>query len=203
MSQTGLILIGGGVRTGKTWFAQQWALEHAQGQTPVYIATAQAGDDEMAQRIARHQAERAGVFCTLEAPLAVGEALAHAGPVVPVVVDCLTLWLSNLLLAEQAVPDILAHVEALAQQAAARRGPTLLVTNEVGMGLVPDNPLGRAFRDVAGLAHQQLAAQAGEVYFGALGLMLRLKPAPIMVVGGGRCGARKAGGVAPCTPIGG
>lgn len=172
-----LILIGGGVRSGKSAFALAYARRLAP--RPWFLATAQAFDDEMRARIDRHRAERGDQLRTVEEPLALTEALAGVGPDEVVLIDCLTLWLSNLLLSDLAPPDILARVEALAQAAVARRGPTLLVTNEVGMGIVPETPLGRAFRDLAGTTHQRLARTADEIYMAMLGTVLRLHPAPL------------------------
>ena len=172
-----LILIGGGARSGKSAFAVRYArLLHAER---VFVATAQAFDEEMRDRIARHREERGTEFRTLEEPLELASALARAPSDALVLVDCLTLWLSNLLLANRPEDQILAAVDEVARVARARGGPTVLVTNEVGMGLVPDNPLGRAFRDVTGHAHQRLSAVADELYVAIMGVVLRLSPGPL------------------------
>ncbi|MBZ4420309.1 bifunctional adenosylcobinamide kinase/adenosylcobinamide-phosphate guanylyltransferase [Myxococcus sp. RHSTA-1-4] len=173
-----IILVGGGVRSGKSAFALR--LAEKLGAHRTYFATAQAFDDEMRERARRHQAEREGRFITVEEPVALCERL-EADTSDVAVVDCVTLWLSNLLLRGDTAGAILAEVERLTSVLRARPGATVLVTNEVGMGVVPDTPLGRVFRDVSGGAHQRLAACADEVYFGALGLLLRLKPSPLVV----------------------
>jgi adenosylcobinamide kinase/adenosylcobinamide-phosphate guanylyltransferase len=171
-----IALIGGGVRCGKSAFAL--ALARGLGPRRLFIATAQAFDDEMRARIASHRVERAREFETLEVPLELPEALARAQADV-VVIDCLTLWLSNLLLAEASDAEIEARVNALGEALVAARSHSVLVTNEVGMGIVPENALARRFRDASGRAHQRLAALSDQLYFGALGSMLRLRPAPI------------------------
>ena len=182
MSGSNLVLIGGGARSGKSAYAVRRAL--ASGTERVFVATAEAFDDEMRARIADHVAERGRDFSTVEAPRELEtalESLALRSPRIDVVVvDCLTLWLSNLLLGEIPVTEIERRVERLALTAAAAPFPVLLVTNEVGSGLVPETPLGRVFRDVAGRAHQRLASAAGEVYLATLGCMLRIKPTPVV-----------------------
>jgi adenosylcobinamide kinase/adenosylcobinamide-phosphate guanylyltransferase len=172
------ILVGGGVRCGKSDLAL--ALARRLGRRRLFLATAQAGDDEMRQRILRHRRTRGDDFRTLEEPLAVAELLRQPPTDDVVVLDCLTLWLSNLLLDGREPAEVLRRVEELADVLRQRPAHAVVVTNEVGLGLVPETPLGRTFRDVAGLAHQCLAAAADEVYFGALGIMLRLKPGPVV-----------------------
>jgi adenosylcobinamide kinase/adenosylcobinamide-phosphate guanylyltransferase len=172
-----LILIGGGARSGKSAFALAYA--RRLDRRPVFLATAQALDDEMRARVARHRHDRGDACDTVEAPVAVVEALERAPRDRVVLVDCLTLWLSNLLLADVRPDDALGRIEAFGAAARARAAPVLIVTNEVGLGLVPETPLGRAFRDVAGAAHQRLAAAADEVYAALLGLVVRLHPAPL------------------------
>lgn len=176
-----LTLVGGGVRCGKSAFALRRA--SSLGSRRVFIATAQALDAEMCERIAAHKQERGTQFTTVEEPLDLPEALqAHAEGADVIVVDCLTLWLSNLLLADRSPEQVAARVEQLARVLRSRRSHVLLVTNEVGMGLVPDNALGRLFRDCAGRAHQRLATESDEIYVGVLGCLLRLKPGPVEVV---------------------
>ncbi len=172
-----LVLVGGGVRSGKSAFALAYARRLAGH--PVFLATARAGDDEMVARIGRHRAERGAAFETREEPIALVEALQAIAADRLVLVDCLTLWLSNLLLGD--VPDdaILARVDELARTARARPGTTVVVTNEVGMGVVPESALGRRFRDLAGMAHQRLAQAADETYAAILGVVVRLYPAPL------------------------
>jgi adenosylcobinamide kinase/adenosylcobinamide-phosphate guanylyltransferase len=136
----------------------------------------------MRGRIARHQSERGPDFETIEVPLDVPEALARFDADV-VVVDCLTLWISNLLCRGDAVQEVVHRLDALVVALERRAFDAVVVTNEVGMGLVPDTALGRAFRDVTGIAHQRLARVADQIYLGALGTMLRLKPGPVTHVG--------------------
>jgi len=135
----------------------------------VYVATAQAFDDEMRARIAEHRARRDAGWRTLEAPLDLPPALASDRPVL---VDCLTLWLTNLLLGEH---DIAAETSALEVALDRRTAPTVLVSNEVGLGIVPDNALARRFRDEAGRLHRLLAARAQNVVFMVAGLPMRVK----------------------------
>jgi adenosylcobinamide kinase/adenosylcobinamide-phosphate guanylyltransferase len=181
-----LVLIGGGARSGKSRFALvRGAAALAPGGRGLFVATAERSDDEMRERIERHRRERderAAAFRTVEEPLALPEVLAAAGDDQVVVVDCLTLWLSNLLVRGARVDDVEARLGALVESLTARRVPIVLVTNEVGMGLVPETPLGRTFRDLAGAAHQRLAAVADEIYLAALGTVIRLRPAPLAVV---------------------
>ena len=185
-----LVLIGGGARSGKSRFALvRGAAAIAPGGRGLFVATTEPSDDEMRDRIARHRREReeraAGGprFRTVEEPIALPEALAAAdGAEQVVVVDCLTLWLSNLLVRGAGVDEVETRLAALVEGLRARRVPIVMVTNEVGMGLVPETPLGRAFRDVAGVAHQRLAAAADEIYFAALGTVVRLRPAPLALV---------------------
>jgi len=174
-----VIVIGGGVRSGKSAFAL--ARARALGERRGFVATAQAFDAEMAARIADHVRTRGPSFQTIEEPIAVPERLAALRDLDVVVLDCLTLWLSNLMLRDEPVVQIAARVDDLVRVALHRRFHTIIVTNEVGMGIVPDSPLGRAFRDVAGHAHQRLAAVADELYLAAIGAIVRLRPDPIMM----------------------
>lgn len=174
-----LVLVGGGVRSGKSAYATELAMQL--GARRVLVATAQALDDEMAARIAAHRAERGDRFVTVEEPLDLAGVLLSIDADV-VVVDCLTLWISNLLLRGEGLPAIAARVDRVAEVLARRRFHAILVTNEVGMGLVPESALGRAFRDAAGRTHQRLARDADRVYLAALGCVLRLRPAPLGLV---------------------
>jgi adenosylcobinamide kinase/adenosylcobinamide-phosphate guanylyltransferase len=178
-----IILVGGGTRSGKSAFAL--ALARRLGERRLFVATAQPGDDEMRARIRRHRETRGPGFQTREEPLAVVDVLRQAREHDVVVLDCLTLWLANLLLRGDDSDAVMRQVEDLAGALDRRQAHVVMVTNEVGLGLVPETPLGRAFRDVTGLAHQQLAEMADEVYFGVLGVLLRLKPAPVVPVVGG------------------
>ena len=177
-----IILIGGGSRCGKS--ACALATARRLGSRRLFLATAQPGDDEMRARILLHRETRGDDFQTLEEPLAVAEILRDVKEHDVVVLDCLTLWLANLLLAGKDPETILNEVAELAGVLDRRLLHAVIVTNEVGLGLVPETPLGRTFRDVAGLAHQRLAQLADEVYFGVLGIMLRLKPAPVVPITG-------------------
>jgi adenosylcobinamide kinase / adenosylcobinamide-phosphate guanylyltransferase len=176
-----LILVAGGARSGKSRFAL--ARAEALGPRRLFIATAERSDDEMRARIARHRDERGGRFETLEVPRALPEALAAARDHDVVVVDCLTIWISNLLVGGAAVAAVEERVASLLAELAQWRAPVVIVSNEVGMGLVPETPLGRAFRDVTGLAHQRLAAAADELYLGVMGVLLRLRPGPVEMIG--------------------
>jgi adenosylcobinamide kinase/adenosylcobinamide-phosphate guanylyltransferase len=175
-----LILIGGGARSGKSRLGL--ACANALGDRRLFIATAEPSDDEMRDRIARHRAERGAVFDTLEEPRALPEALAADRAHDVILVDCLTIWISNLLVGGATVDVVEERIAALMAALAARRSHVVLVSNEVGMGLVPDTPLGRVFRDLTGRAHQRIAAVADELYFAAMGVLLRLRPGPVEVV---------------------
>lgn len=164
-------LITGGARSGKSRQAQALATAHAPPW--IYIATAQALDEEMTARIALHRDARGEGWETVEAPVALGHAVLNAPAAAPVVIDCLTLWLSNLMLGGE---DVQAHMADLAEAIQAREAPTIAVTNEVGLGIVPESPLGRAFRDQAGLVNQYFAARAGTAILMVSGLPLTLTP---------------------------
>lgn len=183
MADARIVLVGGGVRSGKS----RWALRRATalGARRTFVATAQALDAEMRTRITRHRAERGEAFTTREAPTELSECLASLADTDVVLVDCLTLWLANLMLAGHDEPALLARVDALVASLLRRRFHCVLVTNEVGMGIVPDSPLGRAFRDIAGLTHQRVAAVADELYLATMGTVLRLKPAPVELMENG------------------
>ena len=163
-----ITLILGGARSGKT--AHALAAAEATGRGLVMIATAEALDAEMAERIARHRAERGPRWRTLEAPLDLAGALTQVSAGETAVVDCLTLWVSNLMHAEC---DL--EAEAARLIAALPGRDLVLVSNEVGLGIVPDNALARRFRDAAGRLNQQVAAAADRVVFVAAGLPLVLK----------------------------
>ena len=171
-----IILVGGGARSGKSRFALDYA--RRLGQRRVFVATAEGLDDEMRARIARHREERGAAFTTVEAPLDLPETLAELAAEV-VVVDCLTLWLSNLLMAGLDAPAIEDRLAALEAVLLRRRFHALVVSNEVGMGVVPETPLGRTFRDLTGGAHQRLCRTADELYLAAMGIILRVHPGPV------------------------
>jgi adenosylcobinamide kinase / adenosylcobinamide-phosphate guanylyltransferase len=164
-------LVLGGARSGKSGFAERLIVES--GLARVYLATATISDDEMAARIAHHRQSRGAGWTTVEQPLALVETLTReAKPGRAVLVDCLTLWLSNVMLAGR---DVEAESAALAAYLRAAPHPIVLVSNEIGMGLVPETPLGRAFRDAQGRLNQIVAAAVPEVAFVAAGLPLWLK----------------------------
>tara|TARA_R110002126_G_scaffold201487_1_gene349102 strand:- start:17464 stop:17988 length:525 start_codon:yes stop_codon:yes gene_type:complete len=164
-------LVLGGARSGKSAFAER-LIEDADLR-PVYIATGRAFDGEMKERIRHHQDRRGGAWKTVEAPLELIEALAsEAGSDCALLVDCLTLWLTNLMMDDR---DIDAESRALVRHLKESEGTVVLVSNEVGMGIVPENRMAREFRDYAGRLHQMIAASADEVYLVAAGLPLRMK----------------------------
>lgn len=165
-----LSLVVGGARSGKSGLAER--LVSGSGLGRRYIATAQAWDDEMRDRIARHRADRGAGWITVEAPLDLVAALAGARQDEAVLVDCATLWLSNHLLADH---DLAAESRALLAALDACAAPVVVVSNEVGWGIVPENALARAFRDAQGRLNQQVAAQAGLVVGVMAGLPMVLK----------------------------
>jgi adenosylcobinamide kinase/adenosylcobinamide-phosphate guanylyltransferase len=168
-------LILGGARSGKSRYglrlAAAWPPPH------LLVATGEAGDAEMAARIQEHQRERGPGWDTVEAPLALGEALAAAqGRYGVILVDCLTLWLSNLMLSgSPAAADLQKACEHLAAVLEQTATPTILISNEVGLGIVPENPLARQFRDLLGWLHQRLAKAADLVVLMVAGLPLKIK----------------------------
>ena len=170
MPEASLTLVLGGARSGKSRHAE--ALIEASPGPWTYIATAQAFDDEMRARIAEHRARRPSGWTTIDAPVALPEAIRRAAPSSPVLVDCLTLWLSNLMLSERDVGVATGDFIAALREA---NRPVVLVSNEVGLGIVPETPLGRRFRDEAGRLHQRLAAQADRVIFMVAGLPMQVK----------------------------
>ncbi|MEL6678680.1 MAG: bifunctional adenosylcobinamide kinase/adenosylcobinamide-phosphate guanylyltransferase, partial [Pseudomonadota bacterium] len=159
-----MYLILGGARSGKSALGERLA-RHL-GSDRVYIATAQAFDDEMRARIDQHRVDRGQDWATVEAPLDLPDALRAVSDARVVLLDCLTLWLSNVMLAER---DLAAAEADLGEALAARRGPLIAVSNEVGLGIVPDTPLGRRFRDAQGRLNQAIAAQADTVVLVAAG----------------------------------
>jgi adenosylcobinamide kinase / adenosylcobinamide-phosphate guanylyltransferase len=166
------LLILGGARSGKTRMALARADES--GLTKIYVATAAAWDAEMRERIALHKAERGAEWTTIEEQRALAAVITEqARPGAIILIDCLTLWLTNILLAEE---DCDARIDQLAGAMAMVAGPIILVSNEVGLGIVPDNALARRFRDLQGRLNQRMAAVCDDVIFVAAGLPLTLKP---------------------------
>jgi adenosylcobinamide kinase / adenosylcobinamide-phosphate guanylyltransferase len=165
-----LTFVLGGARSGKSRYAE--SLVTAQPPHWFYLATAEALDDEMARRIAEHRAGRDAGWQTIEAPRGLAKALDGTPDGAPILVDCLTLWLSNLLIVAAAIDQ---ECDGLEQALSRRRGLTVLVANEVGLGIVPDNALARQFRDAAGRLNQRIAVRASQVIFLAAGIPLKLK----------------------------
>ena len=163
-------LVLGGARSGKSRRAE--ALVERWPEPWRYVATAEAFDGEMAERISRHRARRGPGWRTVEAPRDLAGALRGAAPGMPVLVDCLTLWLSNLLLAEADPEPAADALEGALREA---RGPVVLVSNEVGSGIVPENALARRFRDAQGRLNQRVAALADRAELVVAGLPVRLK----------------------------
>jgi adenosylcobinamide kinase/adenosylcobinamide-phosphate guanylyltransferase len=171
MSAPGSTLVLGGARSGKSAFAERLVVDG--GLERVYVATGQAGDEEMRARIAHHRERRGNNWHVVEEPLALADVLVReATPGRAILVDCLTLWLSNLMHANR---DLDGEMERLAAALRGAAAKVVLVSNEVGLGLVPETPLGRAFRDAQGRLNQAIAAIAGNVVFIAAGLPLWLK----------------------------
>jgi adenosylcobinamide kinase/adenosylcobinamide-phosphate guanylyltransferase len=177
-----IVLVLGGVRSGKSAYAQELA-QQIGGQQVLFVATAEAGDAEMARRIAAHRQSRPAQWRTLEACRDVGPAITtQVGDAKVVVVDCLTLLVSNVLLSLGDTPEscaaenaVQAEIQALVRACQACQARCIVVSNEVGLGLVPDYPLGRLYRDLLGQSNQVLAAHAQAVYFMVAGLSIELK----------------------------
>ncbi len=179
-----LIFLLGGARSGKSYYAEQWAKE--QGRQVLFVATAQAFDDDMRERIAHHQASRPVNWRTLEAPLQTAALIREA--LQPenhdtVLLDCITLLTSNILLQlpEDTIQEdvngaVLQEIDALIELVQQTHATWLLVSNEVGMGVVPPTRLGRQFRDVLGRANQRIAQSADEVWLLVAGIAWKLKP---------------------------
>lgn len=176
-----IVLVTGGARSGKSTFAEQVAARG--GRRVAYIATAQIYDEEMKERVSIHQSRRPANWLTFEAPYNADEAMAKAALSADIVLfDCLTLYTSNLLLAPKAPSDreerrqaVLGSIEKLLASAKQGNCDVIFVSNEVGLGIVPDNALAREYRDVAGLVNQMVAANADEVYLVVSGLAVELK----------------------------
>ncbi len=163
-----LTFVLGGARSGKSRYAEQLLMQAPPPWT--YVATAEAFDDEMRERIAHHRDRRDERWQTRDVPLELPAAIAELRD--PALIDCLTLWLSNVMLAGR---DVESESERLVASLADAKGPLVVVSNEVGLGLVPETPLGRAFRDAQGRLNQRVAAVADRVVLMAAGLPLDLK----------------------------
>nr|WP_029478969.1 bifunctional adenosylcobinamide kinase/adenosylcobinamide-phosphate guanylyltransferase [Deinococcus frigens] len=173
MAPSHLVYVTGGARSGKSSFAEARAA--ASGGTVTYLATAQAFDAEMTARIGRHRADRPTGWITVEEPVNIIQTLQNTETSV-LLLDCLSLWVSNLLLSDWTDGAMLAAADELLSAARARPGLTVLVSNEVGLGIVPDNALARRYRDVLGWVNQRCAAASDQAYLLVSGLPLQLKP---------------------------
>jgi len=167
-----LTLVLGGARSGKSRYAENLIM--ASRPPWIFMATAEPGDTEMTERIALHRRWRGPEWQTIEAPHDLTAALAAVAADIPVLVDCLTLWLSNRMLADADMEPEISRLEAALDS---RRGPIVLVSNEVGFGIVPQNELGRRFRDLQGSLNQRLAARASRVVLMVAGLPIVVKEA--------------------------
>ena len=165
-----LTLVLGGAASGKSSFAENLILQASSA--PLYVATAQVFDDEMAEKVARHREIRGDIWKTIEEPIEVAVALKAVKTDQPALIDCATLWLTNLILGEHDVAD---HTSRLFRAIADYAGPIVIVSNEVGQGIVPDNALSRRFRNAQGQLNQQIAGQADTVIAVMAGLPLVLK----------------------------
>jgi adenosylcobinamide kinase/adenosylcobinamide-phosphate guanylyltransferase len=177
MSAARIALVGGGVRSGKSAFAVR--LGEQLGERRAFIATAIASDEEMGERIARHRRERGDRFQTHEEPYALPDRLRSLEDQDVVVVDCLTLWIANLLRRKDTVDQILERVDELVHVLQARRFHAVLVTNEVGMSVHPETALGRRFQEVTGWAHQRVSRAADDIYLAVLGTILHVHPSAL------------------------
>jgi len=176
-----LVLLLGGARSGKSSLAVRLAQES--GRPVTFVATATASDDEMAERISRHRADRPPEWTTVEEPLALARVLREASADATLVVDCLSLWVANMLEAGRDDSQAEGDAHAAAAAAATRAAPTVAVSNEVGLGIVPVSPLARRYRDVLGRINAAWAAAADETALVVAGRVLPLSPAETLLHG--------------------
>lgn len=181
MTNHRIALIGGGTRSGKSRFAIELGLHL--GSRRAFIATATPSDHEMRARIDRHRRDRGDAFETIEEPIALADTLAGLDGYDVVVVDCVTHWLSNLLLRKLSQGEILAEVDRLTTVLKERRFDAILVTNEVGMSIHPATELGRAFVEVVGFAHQRLSGVTDNLYLAVLGVVTEIRPVSLVTRG--------------------
>jgi adenosylcobinamide kinase/adenosylcobinamide-phosphate guanylyltransferase len=175
VTDTDKILVLGGCRSGKSSHALQ--LAEGMGQRRVFVATCVPHDDEMQTRVARHRQERSNTWNTVEIPVDLADAITAHGPAADVMlVDCLTLWLSNLLMQTQDVNQIRRHIDGLAKAVKSVPCAVILVSNEVGAGIVPENRLARLYRDLAGWTNQAVAAACNRVVWTVAGIPVTIKP---------------------------
>ena len=165
-----LIFIAGGARSGKSRKGEELAMSLAGSAKPIFIATAEAVDDEMTSRIKKHQDDRGSDFDLVEEPKNLSKALKEVDSDATVLVDCLTLWLSNNMMGEGTDSN-----EAVIAAARVRRGATIFISNEVGEGIVPMHPVSREFRDLSGIMNQEFARASDKVYFMKFGIAQELK----------------------------
>jgi len=170
---TGFTLLLGGARSGKSDLAVK--LGQSWGGDVIVAATAEAGDDDMAQRIARHQAERPGTWGLIEAPLLGAHEIVELDPGALVIIDCITLLVTNLMHAGKTETQVDEHASVLSHALVSRTAPTLVVTNEVGLGVHPTSELGRQYRDILGRYNRRLAERAQTTLFVAAGLVTPLE----------------------------
>ena len=170
----GLIFVTGGCRSGKSQFALDYANDHFPKK--LYLATCEALDEEMAKRIENHKKRRGADWQTVEEPIKIAEAIRqHQNDIDVILLDCITLWLSNLLMRQKSNHEIMNEVTGLIDTVTQGQTSSILVSNEVGMGIVPIEPLGRRFRDLSGIANQKLAEAAQTVIFMVSGIPMILK----------------------------
>lgn len=173
-----IVFIIGGCRSGKSRHALELA-EKIPGNKKIFIATCVPYDDEMQQRVTRHQEERNNRWETMEVPVLLPEAINdHGRDGNVILVDCLTLWINNLLMETHDPEKIDEHIQRLSQSLKAAQGQVIIVSNEVGTGIVPENKLARLFRDSAGFANQRVAACADRVIWTVAGIPVPIKPNP-------------------------